>query len=118
MAYFPFPRYPYYNRYPQNPIFYHEPEVHNTSSNDIENSDKDTDIKDTSNTRESPRYNSFGPIHFQNPLSLDEDDPVLEIFGIKLYLDDLIILGILFFLYKEGVKDEMLFLSLILLLLS
>ena len=38
--------------------------------------------------------------------------------GIKLFLDDIIILGILFLLYKEEVKDEMLFIALILLLLS
>ena len=35
-----------------------------------------------------------------------------------LYLDDLIILGLLFFLYQEGVKDESLFFTLILLLLT
>ena len=66
----------------------------------------------------SPRYSGFGPIHFQNPFDLDSEQPVLEILGISLYLDDLIILGLLFFLYKEQVQDEMLFISLILLLLT
>ncbi len=46
------------------------------------------------------------------------DLPVFEIFGIKLYYDDFLILGMLFFLYSEGVKDEELFLVLLLLLLS
>ena len=46
------------------------------------------------------------------------EEPVLEIFGLKLYLDDLIILALLYFLYAEDVKDDMLFISLILLLLS
>ena len=45
-------------------------------------------------------------------------DEIFEIFGLKLYFDDLLILGLLFFLYTEGVKDHWLFLSLILLLLS
>ena len=46
------------------------------------------------------------------------DPPVFEIFGIKLHNDDLLILGILFFLYNQGIKDDELFLVLLLLLLS
>ncbi len=46
------------------------------------------------------------------------EEPIFEILGIELYLDDIIILGLLFFLYQEGVQDEMLFIALILLLLS
>jgi len=46
-------------------------------------------------------------------------DPVwFDLFGIKLYFDDVLILSLLFFLYKEEVKDEGLFLSLVLLLIS
>ena len=46
-------------------------------------------------------------------------DPVwFELFGIKLYFDDVLILSLLFFLYKEEVKDEGLFLALVLLLIS
>ena len=41
-----------------------------------------------------------------------------DLFGIKLYFDDVLILSLLFFLYKEEVKDEGLFLALILLLIS
>lgn len=41
-----------------------------------------------------------------------------EIFGITLYFDDILIICLLFFLYNEGVKDQLLFMSLILLLLS
>ena len=47
-----------------------------------------------------------------------KDEQFFSIFGIKLLFDDLIILALLFFLYNEGVKDEGLFLCLILLLLS
>lgn len=42
----------------------------------------------------------------------------LDLFGIKLYFDDVLILSLLFFLYKEDVKDEGLFLALVLLLIS
>lgn len=45
-------------------------------------------------------------------------DFVLDLFGLHLYFDDVLILGLLFFLYKEEVKDEGLFLALIMLLIS
>lgn len=41
-----------------------------------------------------------------------------EIFGLKLYFDDILLICIIFFLYNEGVKDQGLFIALILLLLS
>lgn len=41
-----------------------------------------------------------------------------EIFGLKLYFDDLLILCILFFLYTEKIQNEELFICLILLLLT
>lgn len=50
--------------------------------------------------------------------SSDSEQAIFEIFGIKIYLDDLIILGILFFLYQQNVKDEMLYIILLLLLFS
>jgi hypothetical protein len=51
-------------------------------------------------------------------LPFNSDKEYFEIFGIKLYLDDIIIISLLFFLYSEGTEDPMLFISLILLLLS
>lgn len=66
----------------------------------------------------SSRSYSFGPIHFKTPIFQGLEDPIFEIFGIQLYLDDMIILGLLFFLYQEGVQDEMLYIALILLLLG
>ena len=41
-----------------------------------------------------------------------------EILGIKLHSDDILLLCLIFFLYKEGVQDEYLFIALIMLLLS
>ena len=46
------------------------------------------------------------------------ENEFLEIFGIKLYFDDLMIISLLFFLYSEGVNDYYLFITLILLLLT
>lgn len=48
----------------------------------------------------------------------NSEQAIFEIFGIKIYLDDLIILGILFFLYQQNVKDEMLYIILLLLLFA
>ncbi|MBO5479104.1 MAG: hypothetical protein J6A04_05360 [Clostridia bacterium] len=50
--------------------------------------------------------------------SSPEDSPLFQIFGIDLYFDDILIVCLIFFLYQEGVKDESLFIALILLLLS
>ena len=48
----------------------------------------------------------------------ESDKPIFELFGIKLYSDDLIILAVLFLLYEQNVKDEMLYIILFLLLFS
>lgn len=85
------------------------------SASQCENSSED---RVESRQKNSSRYNSFGPISFTNPLFADMDEPIIEILGIKLYLDDIIILGLLFFLYNENVKDDMLFLALIFLLIG
>ena len=54
-----------------------------------------------------------------SPQRTKPDSPVwFDLFGIKLYFDDVLILSLLFFLYKEEVKDEGLFLALVLLLIS
>lgn len=54
----------------------------------------------------------------ENHGSFDLNSPLFQILGISLYFDDILILCLLFFLYQEGVKDQSLFISLILLLLS
>jgi len=46
------------------------------------------------------------------------DKDYIEIFGFKISLDDLLLLSLIFCLYKEGVEDQLLFICLILLLIS
>lgn len=48
----------------------------------------------------------------------EDSNICINILGIKLYLDDLIILFIIFILYKENIKDNELIICLFLLLLS
>ena len=54
----------------------------------------------------------------KEPQKEDDTDTLFEIFGIKLHSDDLLLICLIFFLYKEGVQDQYLFIALILLLLS
>lgn len=61
---------------------------------------------------------SLGPLNFHPDALNDNNLPIFEMFGIELFLDDIIIICILIFLYKEEVKDQMLYISLILLLFS
>lgn len=53
-----------------------------------------------------------------NERSSSKEEALFEIFGLELFYDDILLICLIFFLYSEGVKDEMLFISLILLLLS
>ena len=48
----------------------------------------------------------------------DNHNLVFEIFDIKLFFDDVLLISLIFFLYDEGVHDQYLFIALILLLLS
>lgn len=48
----------------------------------------------------------------------DYDKDYIELFGFKISFDDLLLLSLIFCLYKEGVEDQLLFICLILLLLS
>ena len=121
MPIFPFFQYPYnMNKYYSRYNHIAQSNIHNSYNQNTEKKNTSTFDKNSCEKQKnkSSRYSNFGPIYFQNPFDLDSEQPILEILGISLYLDDLIILGLLFFLYQEGVKDDMLFLSLILLLLS
>ena len=123
MPSFPFFRLPFPNFY--TPYYNSYKKINNYYNLDIPNnhhqSVRDKEYKNTydHNKKTSPKYNSFSPFDFiNNVFSGNTNAPIFEIFGIELYLDDIIILGLLFILYKEGVQDEMLFLSLVLLLLT
>ena len=126
---FPFIRFPYHNYYPyynyiQNRNDISSNEGKNTPDVQDKNEKNNEDISEPkskkSTKKRSFKYNSFGPINFINPFFDDfhDDEPIVEFLGLRLYLDDLIIIGILFLLYKEDVQDEMLFLALILLLIT
>ena len=125
MANFPFFRsfYPNYYPYYRNYNFTPKQEVAENAAITVQaNPSEETRSEKSKKEPKEQSFHSrsFGPIHFNfdNPFDIDKETPIIEILGIPLFLDDLIILGLLFFLYKENVKDDMLFISLIMLLLS
>ena len=79
-----------------------------------------TQVQATENKNESKRDSVINSNELNNTInsnsSSDSEDAIFEIFGIK--LDDLIILGVLFFLYQQNVNDQMLYIILFLLLFS
>ncbi len=76
--------------------------------NDIQN----TNIKDNSSKKDNKIFEN------SSKSGTDKIPVMLEILGLKLYFDDILIISILFFLYQEGIRDDELFICLILLLLT
>ena len=48
----------------------------------------------------------------------ETEAPIFNLFGISLHFDDLLLLGLIYFLYTEDNKDQELLMCLLLLLLS
>ena len=72
--------------------------------------------ENTNNTSNEIKTEDSNPK--SNTTSGESSEYLFEIFGLKLYFDDVLIMCLLYFLYNEGVQDQELFLCLILLLLS
>ena len=121
MPNFPFLGFPRYSRIPPN-YYYGKPNanfknrpsayspkdflgnnLNNSCSNNVEKENKQTS---------TVCYNSA------SDKSSNEYEQFINIFGFKLYFDDILILLILFFLYQEDVKDSYLYIILIMLLIS
>ena len=103
--------FPYYNNYYRN-NFYNRYVPNNCvtqSPPSIQEKEKDPIISDE--IPSSPDSRSHNSSDINSTVWLD-------LFGIKLYFDDVLILSLLYLLYKEEVKDESLFISLLLLLIS
>ena len=114
-SFFGYP-YRYYRYYPQYTNYNNTLSSENNSSNI--NIPKEDTSSESQNTQSEKRSSRSSPFSFNFDGFTSNDEAIIELFGIKLYLDDLIILGLLYVLYQEEVKDEMLFICLLLLLLS
>lgn len=126
----------YYNHYPYYTYYlkrnHYSPKLYNSYSNNLVNNlsdsnsanyndnENNSNVKNFNGTQKrSYKYNNnFAHINLESLFNSDLEHPIVEFLGIKLYLDDLIILGLLFFLYKEDVHDEILFCILLLLLIG
>ena len=110
MVNFPFSPFPYYyNNYNHFRTINHYPNRKSTIPKD------ETLSINNSSKSETSHYNY---INLSNLFSGKTDQAIIELFGIKLFLDDIIIIFLLFFLYNEGVKDDILFIILFLLLFT
>lgn len=109
---FPFFGYPYNYPYYRNYNRYNPNIKDSTNNTQSQNQEKDEEEKD-SITNSKKISNTIDSRSYSN-----SEQAIFEIFGIKLYLDDLIIIGLLFFLYQQNVNDEMLYMILFLLLFS
>ena len=73
------------------------------------------------NSNSKPNVNTNFKLNSQtisNKKDSEDRQELFDFLGIKLYFDDVLLICLIFFLYNEGVKDQYLFISLIMLLLS
>lgn len=121
-------RYPFfYNNYYGN--YYNRPYSNKQGylSKSTDNGNYQDSLHNNSNKYNDTSSNNPGTLHTEsdnlnqknNSKKSDSgSDCFFELFGLKLYFDDILLICLIFFLYQEGVKDDELFISLILLLLS
>ena len=105
MEFYPFFPRPYYYTH------YRNMQNREYARNEPQKAQTNRTAKNESNRQEERTYQK------QTNLRTDEN-PIFEIFGIRLFFDDILIISLIFFLYSEGVTDNLLFISLILILLT
>lgn len=117
-------RYPYYSYKKANENYLNNSKHELNFKDKYEVKNRNTEIKnDRSKSSFNFKYNST-PDGSANSVNSDKQDnsnndvPLFQFFGINLYFDDILLICLIWFLYDEGVKDEGLFIALILLLLS
>jgi hypothetical protein len=105
--------YPYYNNQ-SNYNFAHRNNTYeiNKSSKEINTSCRNNTSKNECSTCQKM------PNKSNNNSACNTENYLFNLFDIKLYFDDILILSLLFFLYKENVKDYSLFIALLFLLLN
>lgn len=111
---FPYFGYPYHNPYYQ---YYNKQRNYVNIQKNISNTENCPEISTPEKADEKNVQRDLTSLDTNNQ-NTDGDSPIFEIFGIKLYSDDLIILAVLFLLYEQNVKDEILYIILFLLLFS
>lgn len=130
--FYPYNRIPYQYNNRINPNTYNKIQKENSNHSDLVNSKNYNNLTDianssiTDNSSNTANNNDFlnfipkniGPISINIDGLKDINKPLFEFLGIRLFLDDIIIICLLIFLYQQNVKDESLYLILILLLFT
>ena len=68
--------------------------------------------------KQSTNLNDLSFSEFTKDTNETLNNPVFNLFGLQLYYDDILLICLIFFLYTEGIKDDFLFIVLVLLLIS
>ena len=124
---YPFFNFPSFRRYTYRPteryVSGYSPTQNNPQNNhNPQNYSRKINRNQNNASQNCKSYNNVN----SNPISNTSDDKegfkdrqeLFDFLGIKLYFDDVLLICLIFFLYNEGVKDQYLFISLIMLLLS
>ncbi len=128
----PRPYFPYSRSFSRNNTFNNKDNINKWSNSDLSLSTPTdlstpctlncaTNISSQESIKESDKKNSTNENTSRSTICYEsnpKEQASFSILGLNLYFDDILILCLLFFLYTEEVKDEMLFICLIMLLLS
>lgn len=88
----------YFNPF-YRPVFpYQKPYYHQPNLNIQFNSNTEKELIQEPKKEKSPEHNN--------------NDFIINIFGLQLHSDDILILLLIFFLYKENIDDKLLFIAL------
>ena len=101
--------------------YYRIPNRRKNSTTNINSSSTVNNCNSNINTNtniNASAHNNSSDNFSKNNCNNENNTSSINLLGFKFYSDDILIFCILFFLYTEGIKDEMLFICLILLLLS
>ena len=115
MPRFPYMNFPFqsYRNFPRVPPYFAYNQTNNVSKGTV---NEYKEISCYANISEDPeKSRGFSQ---KNKSNKNTDDYLFDLFGLKIYNDDVLLVSLLYFLYSEGVKDDGLFIVLILLLLS
>ena len=104
----------YYNTYSNT----HPNNRPNAFPNSYHTSYSNNYYKYQNSSSKSNKFQSTPEKEIKEKREKHSEPELFEIFGLKLYFDDILLICLIFFLYNEGVKDQYLFISLILLLLT
>lgn len=108
----------YTNKYSNNTFDNYSNNKLNTFPNNHHTSYSNNYYKYKNFSSTNNKFQSKPEKEIQEKQAKSAEPELFEIFGIKLYFDDILLICLIFFLYNEGVKDQYLFISLILLLLT